>query len=189
MLENRIANYLAKWCFKKCSIENASIIEVAYGIELFLNSVLKGIGLLLIAAVLGRIPEMVIAIGCFALLRKFAGGLHMKSSMGCFLGMLSVWLLSEAADRFLPIMPILVTAGLYIVLFVLIYIYAPYTTENNPIHDEKIISQKKTGSRIIIILLAVAAVILRDTAYGIYIIIPSVMETLSILPILTERKS
>lgn len=58
---------------------------IGYGVELFLNSMLKTAIYLLIGFAIGKGVEMILAIAIFGSVRKVSGGRHAKTDMGCFI--------------------------------------------------------------------------------------------------------
>jgi len=80
------ANYIASVFVRygESSEENADIY--AYAIEAVLAVLFNVIICLIISVLFGRVPEGIIFISAFALLRRFTGGYHANSHTKCILG-------------------------------------------------------------------------------------------------------
>ncbi|MDE7366487.1 MAG: accessory gene regulator B family protein, partial [Lachnospiraceae bacterium] len=113
--------------------------------------VYKTIILLIIALFTRTLCETLLIIGSFALLRCFSGGIHCRSSLGCTLGMIGVWVVGLIVSRIeLPLI-VLIMMGVIIVWTVLRY--APRSTGNNPIQSKRVWRQKRIGSLVVMVLL------------------------------------
>ncbi len=181
-MEHMLASKITAWCLKRNEMSETQAIAVTYGIELIFNSLFKVIGLILLGLVFGRAWDVILSIGCFSLLRSCAGGVHMKSSLGCFLSMALVCVLSCVGADYIGYLPIGVMIALTIGIIVINKLYAPFFTENNPIEDEKIIEKKNVGAIIISIVLLVIIWVIPIWNVKMIMLIPVTLETLSILP-------
>ncbi len=65
--------------------EETEKIVISYGMELFLNSVLKTSIYLLIGMVAGKGVEVILAMTIFGGVRKISGGRHVETDVGCFI--------------------------------------------------------------------------------------------------------
>lgn len=181
-MEHMLASKITAWCLKRNEMSETQAIAVTYGIELIFNSLFKVIGLILLGLVFGRAWDVILSIGCFSLLRSCAGGVHMKSSLGCFLSMALVCVLSCVGADYIGYLPVGVMIALTIGIIVVNKLYAPFFTENNPIEDEKIIKKKNIGAVVISVILLVIIWITPIWNVKMLMLIPVALETLSILP-------
>ncbi|NLL76975.1 MAG: hypothetical protein GX235_06980 [Clostridiales bacterium] len=181
-MEHMLASKITAWCSKRNDMSETQAIAVTYGIELIFNSLFKVIGLVLLGVVFGRAWEVILSIGCFSLLRSCAGGVHVKSSLGCFLSMAFVCVLSCVGAEYISYLPVGVMILLSVGIIVLIKLYAPFFTENNPIEDEKIIKKKNIGAVIISVILLTIIWITPIWEMKMIMLMPITLETLSILP-------
>lgn len=181
-MEHMLAGKITNWCLKRREMSETQAIAVTYGIELIFNSLFKLIGLLVLGIIFHRTWDLILSIGCFSLLRSCAGGIHMKSSLGCFLSMICVWVLSCVGAEYITWLPIGVMVVLTVGIIVLNKLFAPFCTENNPITDKNILKRKNTGA--VVIAAALLAVIWLVPIWRIKMImlIPVTIETLSMLP-------
>ncbi len=181
-MEHKIASRITDWCLGRSEMSESQAVVVTYGIELIFDTLFKLIGLVILGIIFGRTWEVILSIGCFALLRSAAGGLHMSSSLGCFLSMVSISFLSCAGAELIGELPIAVLVILSVGIVVLNKLFAPFFTQNNPISDEKIIKNKNIRSVIISIILLIIVWTVPVLQVKLLILIPITIESLSILP-------
>lgn len=181
-MEHKLAMKITDWCLGRSDMSESQATIVTYGIELIFDTLFKFIGLIILGVIFGRTWEVILSIGCFALLRSAAGGLHMSSSLGCFLSMVSVSFLSCAGAELIGSLPVAILVILSVGIVVLNKIFAPFFTQNNPIQDEQIIKNKNIRAVIISILLLVIIWIVPVWKIKLLILIPITLESLSILP-------
>lgn len=143
---NAISRKLGLWCLRNEGIAESQYPIVIYGIELFLNTTFKVVGILTAGAVLGMFAEVLLAMTAFCGMRYWTGGYHCKTHIGCFSVMALVCLGAALVSK-------INFEGAVIVQFLMIchsawmiFRYAPRNSEKNPITDEKILRRKRKGS-------------------------------------------
>ena len=143
---NAISRKLGLWCLRNEGIAESQYPIVIYGIELFLNTTLKVVGILAAGAILGMFAEVLLAMTVFCGMRYWTGGYHCKTHIGCFSVMALVCLGAALVSK-------INFEGAVIVQFLMIchsawmiFRYAPRNSEKNPITDEKILRRKRKGS-------------------------------------------
>lgn len=181
-MEKFIADKISNWCLKRNKVSEIQEVAIRYGIELYLDSTIKIFLIIFIGILLGRGYETIIAIACFCMLRGQAGGIHMKSSFGCFSSMVIIVLLSVAGAEFVQKISVPVIVILSIVSVMAIYLFAPYTTANNPISEEKIILSKKRKAMLIVVLVGLIACVVESSHVRALLLIPVIIEIITILP-------
>lgn len=141
-----ISRKIGLWCLCNEGIEESQYPIAIYGIELFLNTTLKVMGILAAGAVLGMFAEVLLAMAAFCGMRYWTGGYHCKTHIGCFSVMALVCLGAALVSK-------INFEGTAIVQFLMIchsvwmiYRYSPRNSEKNPITDEKILRRKRKGS-------------------------------------------
>lgn len=137
-----MAYAVAKWSVGEDDGEQVEI--VSYGITLFIEATYKMVILMIIAALTHKVYGTIIVIGSFCGLRLLAGGIHCRTSLGCTSTMILIWL-SGIMSVYINI-PVLLMSVMLCVSFIIVAVYAPASTKNNPITDEKIIRRKKFGA-------------------------------------------
>lgn len=181
-MEHMLAGKITEWCLKRKEMSETQAVAVTYGIELLFNSLFKLIGLLLLGIIFHRTWDVILSIGCFSLLRSFAGGVHMKTSLGCFLSMVCVWILSCVGAEYITYLPLAVMIALTVLIVVLIKRYAPFFTQNNPITDERILRKKNIGAALTASALLAVIWLVPVWRLKMIMLIPVTLETLSMLP-------
>lgn len=181
-MEHMLAGKITEWCLKRKEMSETQAIAVTYGIELLFNSLFKLIGLLLLGIIFHRTWDVILSIGCFSLLRSFAGGIHMKTSLGCFLSMVFVWILSCVGAEYITYLPAAALVVLTVLIIALNKLYAPFFTDNNPITDEKILRQKNLGAVVVSSVLLAVIWLMPVWRIKMVMLIPVTLETLSMLP-------
>lgn len=185
---SQISKKIARWCYTGTGSGDLEI--TSYGIELLLDTLSKLIALLLFAAFIGSLPEMVIVLLTFSSLRYFAGGFHMQSNLGCFLSMVFIAGLSLAVQKLAFFYQLAFPRiGLVVVLFVLValvFLYAPAATRNNPIKDQKTVKKKKLYAVILSVFISFVIFYIPDNIKFL-LLVPFICEVITILPIVNYK--
>lgn len=187
-MEKWISNKIADWCIKRNKVTEIQETAIRYGIELYLDSLLKIVLLLIIGALCNKFIETVIVVSCFSLLRGEAGGIHMQTSLGCFLSMCMMTLLSVAGAEMLPPITLIPSLCIFTMSLLAVYFFAPYSTENNPITDVKIRKQKRKRAIIIIVAFAAITSLVQNSHLRALILLPVIIEIITILPFWKGRE-
>lgn len=180
-----ISSILAKkatdwYCKSTDSTEDLVIIK--YGMELIIENIMKSILLIIVAIITNKVLETILVIGVFSLLRIQAGGIHMKSGLGCSLSMIFVWIVGVFGSKYFVLSNTMITLVILLSIIAL-YLYAPNDTKNNPITDNNIRNRKKIGSILLVMILAVLMIFFIDSNMRSLIVIPLILEIITILPI------
>lgn len=187
MLEKKLAGYFTNWCYRNYPMDEERTVAVKYGIEILLNTGLKFIGLFVLAALCGRVSEAFIAIICFSLLRTNAGGFHLHSSMGCFMGMCFIAGISVFLSERIFYLNLLGACIIILIITNLMYRYAPCSTSNNPIKNPRTVNKKKAYAVLTVWGIGAFILAIPDVKIKILLLIPLIIETISILPIFNMR--
>lgn len=146
-----IAKKVAGWCLSCDAMDKSEIEVVVYGLELILGTVSKYIILLMIGYLLNRGIEFLLILFLIAVFRAFAGGVHGKTSAGCFLYMLLVCAVSAALSELsLSLKGLFVPFLGYAVCFYAVYKYIPLQSLKNPACDADTIRGKKRGALVVV---------------------------------------
>lgn len=139
---HRAAQWITEWSFKK-SEDKEEWEVVEYGIEIFLETIIKFAALMCIGAVIGRLTETLLVLAAFSGIRISAGGIHARTSAGCTGIMLLVVVVSLiAADNVL--IPIWGSTVCFGISTIIVIRYSPNGSQANELLDkeEKISKQK-----------------------------------------------
>lgn len=155
-MNQRIADMVTTWSLgREVSRESDKFQIVSYGILLMIETIYKVIILMILGEIIGAFPETIAFLIGFSGLRKNAGGIHMRTSAGCMLSVMFLWIITILCSR------VHILSWIYVVLFfvtvVLVAIYAPCDTINNPIRDVKIRKKKKIYALMYMIILSTFA--------------------------------
>lgn len=175
---NMLCTGIANWCKKNGAVSDEDYPVVLYGIQLFFNTSLKILGILLIGTLLHCLTAVLISIAVFCSMRYWTGGWHSHSHLGCFFGMLTVCvgpaLLSKFDGKWIPwAMLCMLIYSVYAVVR-----YAPCNSEINPIDDLKILKVKRIGSIVELAGLSIVFIFWGSTEFKMLIIIPLFADAL-----------
>lgn len=135
-------NYICEVTLEKlCAnnlIEEEEVEVYHYGLELFLATIFKLIGFIIIAVILDLVKETIVFTLFFSSLRIQAGGYHAKTALKCFLGTLILMFPGILLVGMIPVDKQLYYILISIVISIfLIYLYAPVESENKPLTKEE----------------------------------------------------
>jgi accessory gene regulator B len=177
-MNQKIANKITAWSLgEETDRESDEFQIVSYGILLAIETIYKAAVLLLLGWLIGYLPETAAFLLSFCGLRKLAGGFHMQTSMGC-MGMVTLfWGISLFLSGFS--FPLVLQGLLFIGTFLLVYIYAPCDTRNNPITDARVRKRKRLCSLVFLSGMTVAAMLICREGVGNVILVAMAIEALT----------
>ncbi len=159
-----IANAITSWSLGTEYDKNSERFQiVSYGILLIIETVYKVIVLMFLGEIIGSFLETIAFLVGFSGLRKYAGGFHMKTSLGCMLSVIGFWLLSLALSMIS--LNFFARVIIFLLSVTLVAYFSPCATPNNPIKSKRERLKKKICAIIYIILLSLAANILSFKGY------------------------
>lgn len=173
---------IVDWCNSLYPMEREQEIAVRYGLELLLENLIKLIGIFVLAGICGKMGETLIFCLIFCPFRMLAGGIHMKTSFGCFVFMLILIGMGILAGEYL-VLGGAVRLGVIILAAALCWLYAPRDTRKNPIAWESVRYKKKYLS--ILFCLASMAAVEWTTGEEIKVLAVTaiLLEVVTILPV------
>ena len=162
--------------------ERAEVIK--YGLELIIGEVPKFFITLCIAWLLGVCKYTLITILIVLPYRLSAGGLHLKTHLGCILGTNLFYVGSAFISKYMVFPNLLIRwifiLGVLIFSGIMIALYAPADTENIPILQKKVRKSKKIKSYISIVFMAGLSIIVKDNIISNICIISMLIESINI---------
>lgn len=169
---NFLCNGIANWCRRNGAVSEEDYPIILYGIQVFFNTSLKVLGVLLAGALLHCFIAVLISMTVFCSMRYWTGGWHSKSHLGCFSSMLIIGvspaLFMKLDGGWIPwVLGCMLIYSAYKILR-----YAPCNSKVNPIEDLKILKNKRIGSIIELIGLSIAVIVVGDVEVKILILIP-----------------
>ncbi len=177
-----LAERITAWCNMLCPMEREQEIAVRYGLELLLENLIKLVGIFMLAGIWGKTGEAAIFCLVFCPFRMLAGGIHMKTSMGCFVFMLIIIGIGILGGEYL-VFDRAVRWGLMIVAAVLCLLYAPRDTRKNPIVFESVRYKKKYMSVFFCLVSMAAVEWVAGEEIKVLAVLAILLEVATILPV------
>lgn len=153
-----------------------------YGLEQLFTSILNMLTLLVIGSIMGMIWQGIIFVLSFMLLRKYAGGYHASTPLGCYLLTTLIITVALSVMKYFEI-SILIYLVLLMVSSVIVYMLTPVEGVNKELDKiEKIIYRKKTILIWIVeVSLAIGVFILKHYEISICIFMAVIMVGISLV--------
>ena len=161
--------------------ERAEVIN--YGLQLVFGEIPKTFILILIAYVLGVLKLTVFALLLIMPYKTFAGGVHLKTHIGCIIGTTIFYTGNAFMSKYIVIEPVfkyILIIAIWIFSMFMIKLYAPADTEAVPILRKKDRKFKKIMSYITMTLTLISALIIKNTVISNLLIFGTLMETVLI---------
>uniref|UniRef100_UPI004056A8C7 accessory gene regulator ArgB-like protein n=1 Tax=Acetatifactor sp. TaxID=1872090 RepID=UPI004056A8C7 len=182
-----LSKNITDWCRKYYALEDADAPIVEYGIQLFLNTSLKVIGIFVIGAIIGHFKKVVIAMFVFGSIRNFAGGRHCQTDFGCFSVMLCICLSP------IPMFPVplhlaqWIWGGIAVYSLYQVIRYAPRNSTVNPICDVRILKRKRIGSLVVTGMYVLLLIFYSEPWLRWLVAMPLFIEAVTISPVFYKK--
>lgn len=121
----KMSEYIVSYMDKKRNYSIEEITVISYGIELFLNSVIKIIVYMLIGILIGRMKEVLFSFLIWCSVRKQSGGRHAQNDSICFLISGFSIFFPVIISSYIKIIKLQIIINI-LVINVMYLIYAPY---------------------------------------------------------------
>lgn len=138
-----IAENIMRWCNNYYKISDRKKELVQFGIEVILDFICDIMGILIIGYMLNRVWEFIISLFAFSSLRLWSGGIHCKTSYGCFCFMVFICSISVFGANLLLALPYWIIYLTLLLLIILTYFYAPMNSLYYRLHDKDKLEWKK----------------------------------------------
>lgn len=172
-----VAKKIAGWSCKDSEIVTEEYEVILYGIEVFLETILKSVLLICIGICLHQVKEVFIVLFSFCAVRIHAGGVHAKSSLGCTVFMIMVEIGGVVLNKYVK-MSDFTYLLLAILCNMLIYLYAPNGSKSCELLDDLQKKRKKRSALFTANILFLVAHFLKIQKL---VFIPIFMEAVSLL--------
>lgn len=165
--------------------ERAEVIN--YGIQLIVGEIPKILLLFAVAFIL-KIGWLTV-FTFFAILpyKKFSGGFHLKTHLGCIIGTCLFYFLTVYMSKYIVFEQVyiryIIIFGEWIFSMMMVRLYAPADTENLPILSEKERKYKKMMSYVTLTTTLIVAVIIPNNVISNILMIGTFLQTISITKI------
>lgn len=165
--------------------ERAEVIN--YGIQLIVGEIPK-ILLLFVVAFILKIGWLTV-FAFFAILpyKKFSGGFHLKTHLGCIIGTCLFYFLTVYMSKYIVFEQVytkyIIILVEWIFSMIMVKLYAPADTENLPILSEKERKYKKIMSYVTLTITLMVAVVIPNNIISNILMIGTFLQTISITKI------
>lgn len=140
----RISRKLTNWLVTKKVITAEEKEVYEYGVFQMLVNVLDTVSILVLAIFFHKVFVVCCYIVCFCMLRKYAGGFHAKSVIGCYMmtvGSACLMLITIGICR----MPMAVITAVWLVSGIIILLFAPVQNRNKRLDEvERLVYRRRT---------------------------------------------
>lgn len=155
--------------------------EIMYGVEGIYLTITKTIIISLIALILGVFKELIFLLISFNFIRLFAFGMHANKSWICLLFSSTLFLGGAYLCKIL-IIPKNILITLFLIVLLIISIYAPSDTVKRPLIKKKRRIIFKILSIAVVIIYFILTLIIKNNLFINAIIIGLIIECILILP-------
>lgn len=155
--------------------------EIMYGVEGIYLTITKTIIISLIALILGMFKELIFLLISFNFIRLFAFGMHANKSWICLLFSSTLFLGGAYLCKILVI-PKNILITLFLIVLLIISIYAPSDTVKRPLIKKKRRIIFKILSIAVVIIYFILTLIIKNNLFINAIIIGLIIECILILP-------
>lgn len=155
--------------------------EIMYGVEGIYLTITKTIIISLIALILGVFKELIFLLISFNFIRLFAFGMHANKSWICLLFSSTLFLGGAYLCKIL-IIPKNILITLFLIVLLIISIYAPSDTVKRPLIKKKRRIIFKILSIIVVIIYFILTLIIKNNLFINAVIVGLIIECILILP-------
>lgn len=140
----RISQELTNWLVSKKVIVAEENDIYAYGIFQMMMNIFDTISILVLAILFHKVRVSLCYITCFCLLRKYAGGYHAKSVIGCYTASVGTAFIIFIIISYCR-MPMAVIAATWLVSGIIVFLFAPVQNRNKELDEvERLVYRRKT---------------------------------------------
>ena len=158
------------------------IDEIMYGIEGIYLTITKTIVIFLIAFILGIYKNLFFLLLSFNFIRLFAFGMHANNSFMCLLLSSIIFLGFAFASKYVAL-NINLVAILYLLIILIMILYAPADTVKRPLIKRKKRIKFKFLSVLVTIIYFILTIFLNNNTISNYLLFGLIIECILILPI------
>ncbi len=161
---------------------NDKLDEIMYGVEGIYLTFTKTIIIFALAFILGIAKELLFLLLAFNFIRLFAFGMHADNSLTCLVFSSALFLTGAFASKYINL-DLNIIYILYIVILIIIAIFAPADTVKRPLIKKNKRIRFKVLSIVTIILYFIITIYTKNQYITNYLIFGLIIECILILPI------
>lgn len=182
VVKKRFLNYCERIIRKnRKNISNDELEVICYGLESLYLTLTKIIVILILAILLGIFKEVIIMLISYNIIRLFAFGLHSKTSFGCLVSSIILFIGGAYISMYLSFSIIIRIIG-SIISVILIALYAPADTEKRPLINKGKRIRYKFYSIIISTIVSILIIYYKNNITN-FLFVGLIEEVIMILPI------
>lgn len=166
----------------KLDLNKSSLEKLSLGALVILINIFKIALVLIVSLPLGILKETIVLVLLFGILRFFSLGIHAKSSIGCTIMTLFIYIFSSYFSHNYPL-SISIAILLSLISLIIIFIYSPADTYNRPLTDSKKRKKLKIQSLILSILYLLLSIIVNNITFYNLIMYCLLFQSISVHPI------
>jgi len=174
-LVNRLNNYAAK--------SEIDYIKMVYGLEIMLHNIPKLVIIVLFSFLLETFPYTLMTLATFAIIRRYAAGLHASNGYSCMFISLIIFV---GVPYYLVTTNFVVNMQVFIIIFSLVTLvmfkYSPADTEARPIIGKKKRTQLKIKSVLSCVLIFILALALQSEVVYVMVSLGAIYACVAVLP-------
>lgn len=182
-IPKKISSLIIKFIKNNSNIDDDNTEVIEYGLNLFLSTLIKFIIVLFLASLFGITKYVLLSIVSFGLLRTFAGGIHLKSSFGCLIGIIFIYFSAVYISLYLSFSLMFIYI-LFLCEIILIFLYAPADIAEKPILSKTQSKKLKRYSIYTILLFFIMAIYVPSHIVRNIIAISTFIECVTLTPLL-----
>lgn len=160
---------------------NDKLDEIMYGVEGIYLTFTKTIIIFALAFILGIAKELLFLLLAFNFIRLFAFGMHADNSLTCLVFSSALFLTGAFASKYINL-DLNIICILYIVILIIIAIFAPADTVKRPLIKKNKRIRFKVLSIVTIILYFIITIYTKNQYITNYLIFGLIIECILILP-------
>lgn len=181
-ISKKLSDICTSFIQKNTSTSDEDLEKINYGLLVFILNSIHTILLLIIAYFLGIFIYTLIAYELFAFLRRFASGVHAKSTLTCCI-VSSTFFFGNVYLSINTPKNITLISTIFLICFILISLYAPADTEERPLISKKLRKSLKIKSIVVLFIYFTAALIINNNVYANLITYSALEEAFVITPL------
>lgn len=182
-LAEKIALKLVKKISNQNEINSLYFVKMKYGLEILILNIFKIFSIMIIAKFLGILKETLVIMISFAFIRRYAFGVHAKSSRMCTIATSICFFSGVYIPKFFYVTNYIILL-IFIVVMLLLYLYAPADTEARPLLGKNLRVRLKRKALLSGSTLMILAFYINDFDLKFFISYGALCESLTITPII-----
>ncbi|TCT15445.1 accessory gene regulator B [Natranaerovirga pectinivora] len=165
-MTNRLINLITYNIYKQNIINHVDLRKMQYGMQVVLNEFIKIATLLFLFHMINQIPLFLFSFAVLVSIRLYSGGLHNKTTLGCFITSLGFFLITVLVPQYFNNISVFTSCLLTLMSIIIIYIYSPVTSDYRPIkYNQRIIRAKYTSVIITLLWVGILYLIVKNNTF------------------------